>query len=72
MMEFIVTISELQTRLEGSTALNLFLLHKLGGAVTIDKDELQRVTTEFNTLHFAAQDDSICIKLASAKSKETK
>ncbi len=71
MMQLIVTISELQTRLEGSTALNIYLLNKLGGQLTINQSELERVVKDFDTLHFSAQNDAITIKLCTSGTKPT-
>ena len=69
MIELLITISELQTLLEGATALNIYLLHKLGGQQTIEKDEFQRVLKEFSTLGFSAKDDTIYVKVEFAKAQ---
>lgn len=65
MLQLVMTIADLQRRLEGASALNICLLHRLGGQLTIDKDEVDRTVTEFNTIDFSVSNDRICVKLSS-------
>jgi hypothetical protein len=65
MMQLIGHIAELQAKLDGATALNIYLLHKLGGSITLDSQELQRVCTDFGVLNFAMKGEQINIRLCS-------
>jgi hypothetical protein len=56
--------------LEGATVLNVYLLNKLGGQLTVDKDEMARVCKEFSRIAYGVSDGSIIIKLCSTPEKE--
>jgi hypothetical protein len=70
MIELLLKLAELQARLEGATACNIFLLHKLGGAMTIQRKDLEAVLKDFPHLAFSAKDEEVYVKIASCTNKE--
>jgi hypothetical protein len=65
MTEIVAELKRLQDSLEGATVLNVFLLNKLGGQLTIEKAELVRVCQDFSKVAYSAENDRITIKLCS-------
>jgi hypothetical protein len=65
-------IQALMEKLEGATALNIYLINRLGGQVTIDKDEMARVLKDFNNMNYGVNGDSIVIKLSTEALREDK
>lgn len=43
-----LAVWQLTEALEGATVLNVYLLHKLGGQLVINQDELTKVCNEFS------------------------
>ena len=66
MSELLGTILKLQEALDGATALNIYFLHKRGGQLTIDRAELEAVTSEFPRLAYYMTEENLTIKLCSA------
>lgn len=69
-MALVVQLQDLANRLEGATALNIFLVHKLGGQLTIDKDEFTQINLEFSELGYSANGETMTIKLASSPAEK--
>lgn len=59
------TLADLIARLEGATALNIYLLHRLGGSVTLRQAELERVLHDFPHLIFSGKDDEVYVRIGS-------
>ena len=69
MNQLLLTLLDLQNRLEGATVLNIYLLHKLGGSMTVHRKDLEQVVKDFPHLVFSAKDDDIYIKVSSCESQ---
>jgi hypothetical protein len=61
---------QLVEALEGATVLNVYLLNKLGGQLTVDKDEMARICNEFSRIDWGVNRGAIVIKLCSTPEKE--
>jgi hypothetical protein len=71
-IQYVMQIQALMEKLEGATALNIYLINRLGGQVTIDKDEMARVLKDFNNMNYSVNEDEIVIKLSSAPLRQDK
>lgn len=58
-------IQDLTKKLEGASALNVYLLHKLGGQAIVHRDELNRIVREFHHMKCATEGPLMKITLHS-------
>lgn len=68
MIELLAQLYDVTARLEGATALNVLLLHRLGGQVTLTKHELISCNKDFQDVDYSSSGDQIVLKLASPNS----
>ena len=65
-----VAMERLEVALGGATALNIYLLHKVGGQISIDKAEMGRITSEFSKLSYAVNNGNLTVKLCSTPEED--
>lgn len=58
-------IRDLQDQLEGVSALSIYLLQRLGGSITIDKDALVDIVATFPYLEYRFLGDEVNIRVRS-------
>lgn len=66
----LVQLDSLAQQLQGAAALNIYLLHKQGGQIAIDRDELIRINAEFSNLAYSMDNDILVVKLSTTQTKQ--
>lgn len=70
MQDLLMQLADTTARLEGATAVNVLLLHKLGGQITIDRHELATCNEDFDDVSYSVSDNQLTIKLRSSDKVE--